>query len=107
MKSKDQVAKELIEWHFQIEPGLSVIFRVISENENDPKEPIKLIELNEATIATDQFEAYRFAPTEDVPYPTLIAEVTPQEFDRLKARPGAIPSSWNLVTAERYLRQAA
>ena len=107
MTTKDQVAKELIEWHFQVEPGLSVVFRVLAENEEDPNEPIKLIEVNTQTVATGSFEPFRFAPTEDTPFPTVIAELTPEEFRQFRSTPGAIPESWDIDGAQTFKRGAA
>ncbi|HFE44210.1 MAG TPA: hypothetical protein ENJ18_01785 [Nannocystis exedens] len=106
MPNKDEIARRLIRWHFEVEPGLNVVHRILSENEDDPAEPIKLLEINTATVATGSFEAYRFAPTRDVPYPTLIAEVTPDELEQLRAE-GRIPESWNLERAQTHRRPAA
>lgn len=103
---KDQVAEELIRWHFQVEPGLVKVYRVLAVNENDPTEPIKLVEVNDQTASTGTFEAYGFAPTRDVPWPTLIAEVTPSELADL-LRGGRIPAGWDLEHARQYLRPAA
>jgi len=107
MPNKEQVAEELIRWHFQVEPGLIAVYRIISDNEDAPEEPIKLLEVNVATVSTGAFEAFGFAPTQDVPYPTLIAEVTPDELEQLRAAPGAIPAEWALSCARQYDREAA
>lgn len=106
MPSKDEIARRLILWHFEVEPGLVEVHRILSDNEDDPAEPIKLLEINTATVATGTFEAYRFAPTRDVPYPTLIAEVTPDELEQLRAE-GLIPETWNLERVQIHRRPAA
>lgn len=99
-------AADLINWHFKVEPGLVTVYRVTNENEADPKEPIKLIEVNAQTVATGSFEAYGFAPTRDVPFPTLIAEVTPDEFAELR-QSGKIPRGWDIAGAKQYFPSAA
>lgn len=106
MPDKDTIAADLINWHFKVEPGLVTVYRVTNENEADPKEPIKLIEVNAQTVATGSFEAYGFAPTRDVPFPTLIAEVTPDEFAELR-RNGKIPRGWDIAGAKQYFPSAA
>lgn len=106
MPDKDTVAADLINWHFKVEPGLVTVYRVTNENEADPKEPIKLIEVNAQTVATGSFEAYGFAPTREVPFPTLIAEVTPDEFAEL-CRSGKIPPGWDIAGAKQYFPNAA
>ncbi len=106
MPDKDTVAAELIRWHFQVEPGLIAVYRVTNENESDPKEPIKLIEVNAETVSTGGLEAFGFAPTKDVPYPTLIAEVTPDELAELR-RARRVPAGWDLERAMHFVRPAA
>ncbi|MEI7895074.1 MAG: hypothetical protein WCI05_18405 [Myxococcales bacterium] len=68
--SKHDVAVELVQWHFQVEPGLVQIF----------------------IIGAD----------EKVPYPTLIAELTPEEFDAVKAGQLALPRDWDLAKAQEH-----
>lgn len=106
MPDKDTAAENLIASHFQLEPGLVQVYRVISQNEADPDEPIKLVEINTATIATGNFEAYGFAPSGKTPFPTLIAEVTPDELAELQ-RQGRWPSAWDLTRATKFSRKAA
>jgi|JI10StandDraft_1071094.scaffolds.fasta_scaffold1922350_2 hypothetical protein len=106
MADKDAAAEKLIAAHFQLEPGLVQIYRVHAHNEADPDEPIKLVEVNTDTIATGSFEAYGFAPSRETPFPTLIAEVTPDELLELQ-RQGRWPSAWDLSRAKKFVREAA
>lgn len=108
MPDKNAIAADLINWHFKVEPGLLKVYRVINDNEADPKEPIKLIEVNTHTVASfgGNFEAFGFAPTEDVPFPTLIAEVTPDELEAL-CRTGRLPEGWAIEGAQQFIRSAA
>lgn len=106
MIARDRAAEALIRWHFEVEPDLVRVYMVLSEHEEDPSEPIKLVEVNAGTVRTDRFEAFGFAPTADLPYPILIAEVTPEELADLRLR-GAIPKGWDIDHAREYLRPAA
>lgn len=108
MPDKDTIAAELIRWHFKVEPGLVTVYRVMSDNEADPKEPIKLIEVNTHTVSSfaGNFEAFGFAPTRDVPFPTLIAEVTPDELAELRKN-GRLPHGWAIEGAQQFLPVAA
>ncbi len=103
--SKTQAADALVRWHFESDPGLTVVYRAIAANEDDPAEPIKLLEVNENTVDTEEFPAFGFAPTKDFPFRTIIAEVTPTGLNRLM-QAGKIPTVWNLETAKRYDRAA-
>src|SRR5690606_23273199 len=95
---KDRAARELIEWHYQVEPELELVYRVVTDNEDDPDEPIKLVEINAAAVRTGRFSAFGFAPTQDFAYHTVIAELTRDELNALRSR-GEIPSGWDLDKA--------
>jgi hypothetical protein len=83
-RSKDEVAQELADAHFRVEPDLKTLYWIVPENENENEnEPIKLLEVNAATVASGSGEVYAFAPTREFPYRTAIAEVTPEEFEHL------------------------
>jgi hypothetical protein len=103
---KDRAARELIEWHYSIEPDLELVYRVITDNEDDPDEPIKLVEINAAAVSTGRFSAFGFAPTKDFAYHTIIAELTRDELESLRNQ-GKIPPGWNLASAMMYRRPEA
>ncbi len=52
-QSMEEVARELAQVHFGLEPGMKRIFRLLkrSENDLDFKEPVKLLEVNADTVA--------------------------------------------------------
>ena len=104
MTRKDQVAFDLVKSHFDVEPHLKEIWRIDNENEFSPTEPIKLLEVNVATVATGSITPFEFAPTQEVPFPTLVAEVTPEEFEKLSADPQRLPAGWSLRTAKKFTR---
>lgn len=103
---KDRAALELVEWHYKVEPDLELVYRVLADNEDDPNEPIKLVEINAGAVGTGGFEAFGFAPTEDFPYPTVIAELTRKQLNDL-IQVGALPPGWNLDRAVPISRPAA
>jgi hypothetical protein len=51
-RTKDEAVRELATWHFGIEPDLKQVIRIVGDNEDKPGEPIKLLEVNAATVAT-------------------------------------------------------
>lgn len=106
MPTKDQVAQELIDAHFDVEPHLVEIWRIVGDNEASPTEPIKLIEVNVATVATGSVTPFAFAPTQEVPFPTVVAEVTPDEFDAVRRDPKRLPNGWRLSNARQFKRSA-
>ena len=106
MNDKTTAAEFLIQRHFEVEPGMEVIYRILGDNEDDPNEPIMLLEVNGDSLPTRDFNAFGFAPSEDVPFTTLIAEVTPDELDRLR-RERRLPSGWDIARGKPYYRRAA
>jgi hypothetical protein len=107
MTKKEAVVQELIDAHFEVEPFLQEIWRIRSENEDSPLEPIKLLEVNVATVSTGSIKPFAFLPSQDVPYPTLIAEVTPEDFAAAQQDPRRLPEGWNLQAAERFARNGS
>ncbi len=103
-RTKDEVVRELVQWHFQVEPDIQQIFRIVAENENAPDEPIKLLEVTAATIATGSVEPFAFGPSESRPFSTVIAEITPEELERIQRNEIRLPNGWSLANAERLKR---
>ena len=105
--TKDEAVRELADWHFGVEPDLTRIIRMVAEDEDAADEPIKLLEVNAATVATGSVEPYAFAASASVPFPTVIAEVTPEEFERIQRNEIALPRGWSLTRTQLFERPAA
>ena len=106
MRSKADVARKLAADHFRIEEGLERIF-IIGTGLEDPNEPIKLLEVNANTFPTGSIEPFSFSSTKDVPFTTQIAEISPDEFQRLQDGRLDLPVGWTLVGAEDVPRPQA
>ena len=104
MYAKDAAARRLIEWHFTVEPDLREVYRIVMENEGSQEEPIRLLEVNAATVPTGSVEPFTFSPTQEIPFSTVIAEITPDELESLRSDPEALPEGWSLSRAERFVR---
>jgi uncharacterized Zn finger protein (UPF0148 family) len=98
---KDEAARELANKHYQLEAGLTQIVRFSGKAEVEvlPAEPIKLLEVNEATV-TSGVRPLHFGPVpaSGIPYPSVIIEVTPTEFEQIKRQELKLPEGW--ITAE-------
>jgi hypothetical protein len=98
-RSKNAVAQRLAEAHYAIEPGIGVIVQLVAspEREADPKEPIKLLELNENTT-THGIQPVFFGPhaASGIFFPSVIIEVTPYEFEQIQRDPSTLPNGWRL-----------
>jgi hypothetical protein len=97
MPSKDEQAIELAQKHYQVDVGITQILRIMSraEVEVSPAEPIKLLEVNELTVPSGvlplQFGA---DPEAGIYYPSVIVEVMPEEFEKIKSHELPLPSGW-------------
>jgi hypothetical protein len=106
MPTKAEVARSLAEQHFRIEEGLERIF-IMRTGLDDPREPIKLLEVNANTFPTGSIEPIPFSSTVDVPFVTEIAEISPDEFVRLERGELTLPAGWTLENAENLRRPNA
>jgi hypothetical protein len=94
---KAKAAKELAKKHYQVEPGLTKVIRFSDSAhvEFHPTEPIKLLEVNENTVASGVLPL-RFgpAPASGITFPSIIVEVTPEEYEKIKKKELALPQGW-------------
>jgi hypothetical protein len=97
LKAKAKAAKELASKHFEVEAGLTQIFRIQDEAETVRGEPIKLLEVNENTVPSGVMPL-RFgpAPASGIPFSSVIVEVTPEEFKRIQSHELKLPEGWEI-----------
>jgi len=98
-RSKEAAAQRLAEAHYTIEPGVETIVQLVAspDREADPKEPIKLLEVNQNTTADGIVPLFfNPHPSSGVPYSSVIVEVTPEEYERIQSDPSSLPNGWRL-----------
>ena len=61
LRSKDAAARLLIDWHFSVEPELREVYRIVMDDEGSQEEPIRLLEVNAATVPTGSVEPFGFS----------------------------------------------
>jgi hypothetical protein len=84
-KSKLETAKSLANAHFQVEPNLKRIHLMQPVNDQDPNDPIKLLEVVEGTIERGiEPIAFTADPAHGIEYPSMIIEISPNEYDSIK-----------------------
>jgi hypothetical protein len=97
MPSKDEEAKTLAEKHYEVETGLTHVFRITasSDIEVSPNEPIKLLEVNENTVPSGILPIqFGPAPAVGLHFSSIILEVTPDEFEKIQADELKLPAGW-------------
>lgn len=96
MPNKEDVAKVLANAHRVTDPEITRIVRLVGENEQDPNEPIKLLEVNAATPPSGVVPI-AFAPDPpDIPYPSIVIEVTPDEYAQIVDGKLMLPKGWTI-----------
>jgi hypothetical protein len=99
MPTKDETARNIAEIHYQIEDGITQIYRITAgaDAEEQPTEPVKLLEVHEGTIPAGVMPL-RFGPipARGIHFPSVIVEITPDEFAKIQAHELKLPPGWNL-----------
>ena len=96
---KAAVAKDLAKKHYQAEVGLQTIIRLTgsAEVEVRPAEPIKLLEVNANTVPSGVLPvSFGPSPASGIPYPSVIVEVSPEEFTKIQTQELKLPKGWLL-----------
>jgi len=94
-------AEDLIQEHFDLEPSLE---QVIWINTDKPAE-IRLLEINSDTIATGMVQSFYFAPSREIPYAMKMAEITPEEWQKILQNEIPLPEGWTLENYKVYSRE--
>jgi hypothetical protein len=100
--TKSEIARMLADAHREIEPGISRIFRVISDREQDANEPVKLLEVNPDTSPSGIVPIAFGADPPDIPFPSVVIEVTEAELERIEAGSLLLPDGWQLSKPPLY-----
>lgn len=91
------VIQRLAHRHYLFEPNITEIREIVSDSNSPADEPIRLLEVNENTVPSGVmplgFDAF---PESGVPYPSVIVEVTPEEYERIKSNELKLPVGWAL-----------
>jgi hypothetical protein len=106
MASIDEEARELAQRHYELEEGMQQIIQLKQDvvagihRNGEPVEKIGLLEVNEYTVPSG-IMPLEFAPVpaSGVNYPTMIVEVTPEEYARIRASELALPDGWSIGDA--------
>jgi len=102
MLTKDEAALELVEWHYKVDSEMTQAIRIFAPNEDDPREPIKFLEVSPDTPASGNVMTFTFGPTEDLPFSMRIATITPEEMHRVESGEIPLPEGWDLNHSYLY-----
>jgi len=93
---KTEIAVALANAHRAYEPGITRIVRVIGDQEFATDEPVKLLEVNPDTSPSGVIPI-PFSPSPpQIPFRSVVIEVTEAEFERIRAGGLTLPDGWRL-----------
>lgn len=95
--SKDEEAVDLAQRHYEVDVGLTEVIRFTNtaEVEREATEPIKLLEVSESTIESGIMPIhFGPAPESGVHYSSVIVEVTPEEYGKIRSNELLLPAGW-------------
>jgi hypothetical protein len=99
MSDKSEVARRLAESHYRTDATIVQIIRLSTgdEAEQSPDEPVKLLEVNEATVESGILPlGFNAHPESGIDYPCVIVEVTPREFEEINKGNLRLPNGWQM-----------
>jgi hypothetical protein len=99
----DKSTSELARKHYQVESGLTRVihFSGAPTAEFAAPEPIKLLEVNTNTVPSGVMPlGFGPAPEAGIRFPSVIIEVTPEEFEKIEAKELPLPSGWEFKQRE-------
>ena len=102
--SREQFAKDLAQKHYEIEEGITDIFRIsdridveVVPSGSGNLEPIKLLEVNQNTVPSG-IMPIQFGQdvASGILFPSIIIEVTPEEYQAIQNGRLVLPDGWSL-----------
>ncbi len=103
VSQQDESANNLAGKHYQLETGLTRVIRFSGSADilEQVKEPIKLLEVNEHTVPTGVMAlGFDAAPDAGIRFPSVIIEVTPEEFEKIQTKELKLPKGWEIQRGE-------
>jgi len=96
LDSKRMYAMKITKKHTQLEDTISAVGYITSDLDDNPQEPIKLLEINSASSASGFFPV-TFGPTDSTPFKRTLVELSPKEAKELeKGTLAGWPSNWKI-----------
>ncbi len=94
----EEFVKELADQHADLERSIEKIIWFVSNNDKE----IRLIEVIRTAMTADTVDVFNFSPSEGVPFKLHIADVTPEDWQKVKQGKIALPTNWDLKTAQVF-----
>ncbi len=90
---REKIAKELVDYHVIAEDEIVLAVMYTRKGGDQSEEPIKLLEVNRATVPAGVMPVY-FGQTKEYP-PVVIIEVTEEEYRAVADGSLPLPDGWD------------
>jgi hypothetical protein len=94
-------AEDLIQEHFELEPSLEQVVWI----DSDKAAEIRLLEITPETFPAGEVLSYYFPPDDELPYATILAQITPEEWQKILRKEISLPEGWTLDNYKVYSRE--
>jgi len=97
----ESAVEKLIHEHFELDESLEKVIWI--KPAATPE--IQLLEINAATPATGDVMSFYFPPSDEMPYSLFLAEVTPEEWQKVLRNEIPLPEGWSLENHKVFSRE--
>jgi hypothetical protein len=94
--NKSEIARTLATAHRNFEPSISRIIHLVADKEHNDAEPVKLLEVNPDTFESGIWPILFGADPPQIPFSSVVIEVTESEYDAIRAGSLRLPEGWKL-----------
>jgi len=98
----NDIVRRMVRSHFEIE---DVIDRVVWFKSPNGAEEIHLLEVNREAIPSGAVMTFYVGKSKKFPLPTLLADVTPAEWRKIRAGKIPLPEGWSLNNTVEFARE--
>jgi len=98
----NDIVRRMVRSHFETE---DVIDRVVWFKSPNGTEEIHLLEVNREAIPSGAVMTFYVGKSKKFPLPTLLADVTPAEWKKIRAGKIPLPEGWSLNNVVEFARE--
>jgi len=96
-----EMVRRLVREHFDLEEGIESVIWF----KNGTQHEIHIIEVNRNTIPEGAILTFYLRPTNEIPLPIILGDVTPEEWEKVKQGLISLPAGWSLDDIEIFERE--
>jgi hypothetical protein len=100
-KALESVVEKLVQERFDLDENLEKVMWI----NPDLTSEIRLIQITAETIPTGDVMSFYFAPSDEIPYPMFLAQVTPEEWQQVLRDEIPLPEEWSLENHKVFSRE--